>query len=123
VGKASRCSCRSLAPTHDESVAAAYDQWRHCALRSEQLADLTSPGEFDRFCDDAVVRDVLTHVRASADIEQHLAWLHEDSALGFERIYLHNVAKEHQEHFIDLCGTRVLPEFHQAYAHVGVYRS
>jgi coenzyme F420-dependent glucose-6-phosphate dehydrogenase len=113
----------SLAPTDDESVGAAYAQWRHSALSSEQLANLTSPWEFDRLCDAAAVEEVLCHVRASADIARHLAWLHEDSALGFERIYLHNVAGEYQERFIDLCGRHVLPDLNQAPADAGAHRS
>jgi hypothetical protein len=31
--------------------------------------------------------------------------------LGFERAYLHNVARPHTERFIDMCGQRLLPEF------------
>jgi len=57
---------------------------------------------------------VLSKVRASADLNRHADWLHEDCALGFERIFLHNVAREHQERFIDACGTRLLPEFSRA---------
>jgi hypothetical protein len=51
-------------------------------------------------------------------VNRHVDWLHEDSALGFERIFLHNVAREHQERFIDACGTRLLPALNRAAAHV-----
>lgn len=99
----------SYATTDAEAEAAAVEQWRHCVVSGQQLADLPTPAEFDRACADARVEDVRARVRVSADAERHLAWLHEDAAMGFERIYLHNVAREHQERFIDVCGARLLP--------------
>ena len=40
-------------------------------------------------------------MRVSSDFQRHLAWLQEDAELGYERIYLHNVARSHQERFIE----------------------
>ena len=102
----------AFAPTDAEAEAAAMDQWRHCAVGTEMLADLRSPEAFDRESAEASPADVLTKVRASSDVERQVAWLEEDAALGFDRIYLHNVAREHQERFIDTWGERVLPRFH-----------
>jgi probable non-F420 flavinoid oxidoreductase len=104
----------SFAPTDAEAVSAAYDQWNHCVLSPDQLADVRSPVEFARACAQAPLANVLSKVRASADLNRHADWLHEDCALGFERIFLHNVAREHQERFIDACGSRLLPEFSRA---------
>jgi coenzyme F420-dependent glucose-6-phosphate dehydrogenase len=101
----------SFAPTDDECVAAAYEQWRQSALTPMQLANLASPSAFDRASADVAIGDVLSHVRASADIQRHIAWLQEDAALGFDRIYLHNVARAHQVRFIEACGTHLLPAF------------
>ena len=101
----------SYAPTQVEAESAALDQWRHCAVPTNQLADLASPAAFDLTAALVPRADVLRIVRASADIEQHVAWLHEDAALGFERIYLHNVARDHERAFIDACGARLLPAF------------
>jgi coenzyme F420-dependent glucose-6-phosphate dehydrogenase len=101
----------SFARTDDEAEAAAHDQWRQCALAAEQLADLSSPAAFDRACANVSRADVMSIVRATADIERHAAWLRADIALGFDRIYLHNVARDHQDRFIDACGTRLLPSF------------
>jgi probable non-F420 flavinoid oxidoreductase len=103
----------SFARTDDECAAAAYDQWRQCALTPAQLANLATPSAFDRACADVAIGDVLSHVRASADIQRHIGWLEEDAALGFDRIYLHNVAVAHQVHFIEACGTHLLPAFGQ----------
>ncbi|MBA2605193.1 MAG: hypothetical protein H0U94_16545 [Acidobacteria bacterium] len=96
--------------TGEESARIAWDQWRQCALPSTQPADLPSPAAFDAAVEHVSPSDVLEKVRASADVGRQLAWLQEDLALGVERIYLHNVAAGHQEHFIDACGTRILPE-------------
>ena len=101
----------AYAPTDAEALAAAHDQWRQPALPTMQLAELDSVAAFDRATADTRPEDVLAGVRVSADIERHIDWLHEDRALGFERIYLHNVARDHQELFIRACAARLLPAF------------
>lgn len=99
----------SFAPTEDDSRAAAHEQWRHAGLTRDQLSDLATPIEFDRASAHLTPEDIAARVRISADIERHAAWLQEDAAMGFERIYLHNVARDHQERFITACGERLLP--------------
>ena len=99
----------SFARTDREAEQVAYDQWRQCVLSTGELADLATPQDFDRACATADRSAVLSRVRASADIERHLAWLYDDLTLGFERIYLHNVAPAEQERFIAACGERLLP--------------
>ena len=101
----------SYAPTQDAAERAAHEQWRQCALTGEQLAGLRSPEAFDRATAHISRETVLRRVRASCDIRRHAAWLEEDLALGVERIYLHNVARDHQERFIDACAEHVLPVF------------
>jgi probable non-F420 flavinoid oxidoreductase len=98
----------SYAPTDAEAAAAAFDQWRHCVLPSVQLAELPSPAAFDCACATASMDDVAARVRISADLARHAAWLQEDAAMGFERIYLHNVARDHQDAFIEQCATHLL---------------
>ena len=101
----------SFARTDEEAASAARDQWRHGALPTSQLSDLPSPAAFDRASADIQAPAVRSKVRVSADIGRHLAWLHQDHDLGFERIYLYNVAREHQERFIEACAVRVIPSF------------
>ena len=101
----------SYAPTDAEAEAAAYDQWRHCTVGREQLAELQSPQAFDRASSRGDRAELLARVRASSEIARHLAWLEADAALGFDRIYLHNVARDHQARFIDVCGAHLLPAF------------
>ena len=104
----------SFAPTDDEAVRAAREQWRHCTLPPQLLADLETPEAFDHHSASADVDQILSRVRASSDVQRHLDWLHEDRALGFDRIYLHNVAREHQERFLDACGHELLPAVRKA---------
>jgi coenzyme F420-dependent glucose-6-phosphate dehydrogenase len=99
----------SYAPSDEEAAAAAFDQWPQCVLTPQQMADIASPAEFDRACAHATLEEVVARSRVSSDAERHLAWLHEDAALGFDRIYLHNLARAHQEAFIEMSATRLLP--------------
>jgi coenzyme F420-dependent glucose-6-phosphate dehydrogenase len=94
--------------TDDESARIAHDQWRQCTLAAGQLADLATPGEFDEATSHASVSDVVSKVRASADVERQLAWLQEDLALGFDRVYLHNLVRDH-DRFFEACAERILP--------------
>ena len=113
----SRCSCKRRYRSRERMTRlrwAAHDQWRHCALPAAQLAELSSPAAFDRASASVDVHAVLSKVRVSSDISRHLDWLYQDYHLGFERIYLHNVARDHQERFIGACAERVLPFFNQA---------
>jgi len=103
----------SFARTDEEALAAAHDQWRQSTASSEQVADLETPEEFDRVSADATTEDVRSHIRVSANVDQHVAWLKEDLTLGFSRIYLHNVAREYQEQFIGACATRIRPALEQ----------
>jgi probable non-F420 flavinoid oxidoreductase len=91
----------SFAPTDDEAADAAYDQWRQAALSSEQLADLPTPEAFDEAAAGIPRDEVISRIRTSSSIERHLDLVREDAAMGFERIYLHNVARDHQERFIE----------------------
>ena len=97
------------APTDDEAAAAAYDQWRFCVLPTGSITDLPSPAAFDRDSENAPLAEVVARIRSSADISRHVGWLQEDREMGFDRLYVHNVAREHQEMFLDACATRVLP--------------
>jgi G6PDH family F420-dependent oxidoreductase len=99
----------SFARTDTEAASAALDQWRQCALTTAQLSDLPSPEAFDRASAGVDPSDVLSKLRVSSNIERHLDWIHEDFALGFERVYLHNVAREQQERFIDACAEHIIP--------------
>jgi len=63
----------------------------------------------DRASEGATCDDVRRCLRVSSDVGRHIEWLRADRALGFDRLFLHNVAREYQEHFIDVCATTIAP--------------
>jgi alkanesulfonate monooxygenase SsuD/methylene tetrahydromethanopterin reductase-like flavin-dependent oxidoreductase (luciferase family) len=101
----------TFAPSDAEAEQTAHQQWRQCALDTTQLADLATPADFDRHAAAIEAQEVLARVRASSSIQRHADWIAEDAALGFERIYLHNVAYKHQERFLEACARDLLPQF------------
>jgi hypothetical protein len=72
------------------------------------LTDLRTVGEFDDVGTLVTPEMMEGMVRISADPARHVAWLREDVAQGFSRLFLHNVNRE-QERYIDDFGAHVLP--------------
>ncbi len=101
-------ACVSFAPTEAEAEKAALDGWRNLTVGSEFKADVTQPRFFDAAARFVPLEQVRSIVRVSADPEQHAAWLDRDRALGFERIYVHDVGAN-QDRFIQSFSELVLP--------------
>jgi probable non-F420 flavinoid oxidoreductase len=91
-----------------ESEATAVVQWRQSALTATELADVPTPRAFDHASARLSPRSVLQKVRASSDMGQQREWLHQDFEMGFDRVYLHNVVRDH-ERFFEACAERLLP--------------
>lgn len=100
----------SYADTEEEAWREAHGQWRSLMAGTSVLANLRNPSEFEEVGRFIRRQDLEPHVRVSNDLARHVAWLEEDAALGFERIYLHNVSRD-QDRFIDDFGAQVLPAF------------
>lgn len=98
----------SYASTAEAALLGAHDQWRNNILESAVLTELRLPTQFDKVGDHIRPEELHDHIRISADIHQHIDWLHQDIDLGFDRIFLHNVNRE-QEQFITTFGEKVLP--------------
>jgi len=98
----------------EESAQAAVAEWPQCALSPGELADLETPAAFEHAIRGQGARAVLERVRATTDVERQLAWLQEDAELGFDRLYLHNVTRDHQ-FFFRACRDRILPAFAQSF--------
>ncbi|CAN5380275.1 TIGR03885 family FMN-dependent LLM class oxidoreductase [soil metagenome] len=103
----------SYGATDDLARQGAYDQWRANIFPNSVLTDLRLPEQFDDLGELVNLQEVDNMVRISADTSQHLAWLAEDKALGFEQLFLHNVNLE-QERFIDDFGQYVVPNLIKA---------
>ena len=89
----------SYAQSDGDSARIACEQWPQAGLPSALLADLETPLEFERATHRLDERSILQAVRASADVSRHLAWLEDDAAMGFTRIYIHNVNPDHDAFF------------------------
>ena len=98
----------SWAPTDEEALAIAHDQWRTNVFDPPICWDLETPEAFDVAA--ALVRpdDVASKVLVSSDLQRHIAWLEEFAALGFDDIALHHVGQD-LDPFIDAFGEHVLP--------------
>jgi probable non-F420 flavinoid oxidoreductase len=99
----------SWAGTEEEALQIAHDQWRTNVFGPPLSWDLETVDQFDMAASHVRPEDVRQGVLVSADLAQHVAWLHEFAELGFEQIYLHHVGQDLRP-FIDAFAERVLPE-------------
>jgi G6PDH family F420-dependent oxidoreductase len=98
----------SWAPTEEEALRIAHDQWRTNVFDPPICWDLETPEAFDVAA--ALVRpeDVASKVLVSSDLSRHVAWLQEFAELGFDDIALHHVGEDLGP-FIEAFGEHVLP--------------
>jgi probable non-F420 flavinoid oxidoreductase len=98
----------SWAPTEDEALATAHEQWRGNVFPPPVCWDLRPP-HFDEIAKSVTPDQVRGVVNVSADLGWHTQRLREYADLGFELIQLHHVGQE-QDAFIDAFGDKVLGE-------------
>ena len=101
----------SWAPSEEEALQVAYDQWRTNVFPPPTCWDLELAEDFDRLAEKNEVTpdEVSKTVLISSDLDQHVAWLRELIDLGFEEINVHHVGQD-QSDFIDAFGEHVLPK-------------
>jgi probable non-F420 flavinoid oxidoreductase len=99
----------SYAADDATALDAAHEQWRALLVGSEMLATLSSPREFETAGADISHDHVRDMLRISSDLDRHVGWLEEDFAMGFARVYLHNVNRADQRAFIETFAREVLP--------------
>jgi len=99
----------SWAPTEEEALAIAHDQWRTNVFDPPACWDIDTPEAFDAAAAFVRPEDVATKVLVSADLQRHAGWLQEYAALGFDDIAIHHVGQD-LDAFIDAFGSHVLPE-------------
>ena len=98
----------SWAPTEEEALSVAHDQWAGNVYGPPISWDLETAEAFDVLWGQVEPESVRDSVRVSADLAQHRDWLAEYAALGFDDLYLHHVGQQ-QAAFIDTFGEHVLP--------------
>ena len=98
----------SWAPTEEEALRIAHDQWRTNVFSPPLCWDLPTVEQFDEAARHVRPEDVRGAALVSSDLGQHAEWLSEYAELGFEAIYLHHVGQD-QRAFIEAFGEHVLP--------------
>jgi probable non-F420 flavinoid oxidoreductase len=99
----------SYADDEAQALAVAHDQWRNGALGPPVCWDTDSVEAFDAISEHVRPDDVRQAVLVSSDPAQHLAWLQERAALGFDIVQIHHVGEDQPE-FLDVFGAKVVPE-------------
>lgn len=98
----------SWAPTQQQAEEIAMDQWRGNVVGAPITWDVDTPEGFDAIAPHVPRESVLSAVRTSAELDQHVAWLREYADMGFDDLYLHHVGQDQAE-FIDTFAAEVIP--------------
>jgi probable non-F420 flavinoid oxidoreductase len=98
----------SWAPSEEEALRLAHDQWRTNVFSPPLCWDLATVEQFDEAARHVRPEDLRGPVLVSSDLGQHAEWLSQYAELGFEAIYLHHVGRA-QRAFIDAFSEHVLP--------------
>lgn len=96
------------APTEDEALRTAYDQWRTNVFQPPLCWDLDQPAHFDEAARLVRPDDVRGSVLVSADPAWHRDRLAELADLGFDGVWIHHVGQR-QDEFLDTFGEHVVP--------------
>jgi len=99
----------SWAPTDEEALAIAHDQWRNNVFAPPVCWDIETVEAFDVIGEAVTAERVKQSVRISSDLAQHADWLQQYLDQGWEELYLHFVGQD-QAGFIDAFGQHVLPQ-------------
>jgi probable non-F420 flavinoid oxidoreductase len=103
----------SWAPTDEEALAIAHDQWRNNVFSPPVSWDIETVEAFDVIGEAVSPEKVQQSVLVSSDLGQHAEWLHRFVEQGWEELYLHFVGQR-QAGFIDAFGEGVLPQLSSA---------
>jgi len=99
----------SYAADDETALRIAHDQWRTNVVGPPVSWDLETVEHFDLIGERIRPEDMRDCVLISSEPGQHAAWIADLADIGFDAIYLHHVGQA-QEEFIDVFGSRVLPQ-------------
>jgi len=97
------------APTRDEALALAHDQWRTNVFSSQVLSEIATPEQFDDIGRQVTPPGVDGPVVVEHDLGRLADRLVEMVDVGFDRVYLHHVAQD-QSAWLDAAGRDLLPQ-------------
>jgi coenzyme F420-dependent glucose-6-phosphate dehydrogenase len=95
-------------PDENRALEGALAQWRTNVLPPALSENLDTPQAYEWAARDVDAAAVGRAVRVAADLRRHVEWLRGDLAMGFTRLYLHNVNRG-QAAFVDAFARGVLP--------------
>lgn len=87
----------------------AWHQWRGNILGPEACAEFILPEHFETASASIKPEDMDDHVLISSNPVQHVKWIKEFQAMGFDDLFLHNTGRNQKE-FIEIFGREVLPQ-------------
>ncbi|MHA7190413.1 TIGR03885 family FMN-dependent LLM class oxidoreductase [Arthrobacter sp. MDT2-16] len=99
----------SVAPTRDEALRVAHDQWRTNVFPPPLSWDLPTVQHYDQAAEHVSPDAVAESVFITDDHAALTGLLHDIGERGADRIYLHNVGKD-QRHFLSVMAEHVLPQ-------------
>ncbi len=95
------------APTEEEALQGAFDQWRFNAIAGDVNWELRSPGDFETAARFVRPEDMHSAVFISSDLARHAEMLRELASIGFDEFHLHQVGRN-QKAFIEAFGGHVV---------------
>lgn len=98
----------SWAPSEEEALAIAHDQWRTNVFSPPLCWDLDQPAHFDAAATFVRPDHVRRSVLVSADPAWHCDRLCELAALGFDGLWIHHVGQS-QRAFLETFAEHVVP--------------
>lgn len=104
----------SWAPTDDEAVGIALEQWRHGpAVMPPETWDLDDPAEFDRRAAGVGEDDIRGALLVEHEPARLAARIADIVEAGFDGAYLHHVGRD-QAPFLTMAGAELLPRLREA---------
>lgn len=97
----------SWAPTDEEAMANALTEWPQAGMRFAK-SDIRSPYDVEQIANLVRAEDFDERMLISSDLDRHRASIQKYLDLGFSRVMLHNVGRNHEE-FLRAFGRDVLP--------------
>lgn len=100
----------SYAPSEEEALKGAFDQWRTNIFSGSVLGDLWKVEQFDALGEMVQPDELRKMINVSADLDFHAQQIQHYIDMGFDKILLHNVNRA-QETFIKTFGKEIITRF------------
>lgn len=99
----------SWAPSREQALAAAHEQWREAVFGSDVGWELDLPEHFEQAASFITPEQMAPFVVVSDSLAEYVDWLGKQSDAGFDEVMLHQVGTD-QRRFVAEFGEHVLPQ-------------